>query len=69
VPPNMRRSAIQAVAMLQFTAEPLLKDLIALERHSVERRGRPLHAREVLEHLEAKRQALGHRIGYLELST
>jgi hypothetical protein len=68
VPPNMRRSAIQAVAMLQFTAEPLLKDLMGLERHSVERRGRPLHAREVLEHLEAKRQALGRKIGYLQLS-
>jgi permuted papain-like amidase YaeF/Yiix C92 family enzyme len=68
VPPNMRRSAIQAVAMLQFTAEPLLQDLMALERHSVERKGRPLHAREVMEHLEAKRQALGHKIGYLELS-
>jgi hypothetical protein len=64
----MRRSAIQAVAMLQFTAEPLLQDLMALERHSVERKGRPLHAREVTEHLEAKRQALGHKIGYLELS-
>ena len=67
VPPNMRRSAIQAVAMLQFTAEPLLKDLMALERHCVERKGRPLHAREVYEHLEARRQALGHKIGYLEL--
>ena len=68
VAPNMRRSAIQAVAMLQFTAEPLLKELMALERHSVERRGHPLHAREVTEHLEGKRQALGHKIGYLELS-
>jgi len=68
VPPNMRRSAIQAVAMLQFTAEPLLEELMALERHSVERKGHPLHAREVVEHLEAKRQSLGHKIGYLELS-
>ncbi len=68
VPPNMRRSAIQAVAMLQFTAEPLLKELMALERHSVERKGHPLHARDVLEYLEGKRQELGGKIGYLELS-
>jgi hypothetical protein len=68
VPPNMSRSAIQAVAMLQFTAEPLLKELMALERHSVERKGHPLHAREVAEFLEEKRQSLGHKIGYLELS-
>ena len=54
--------------MLHSTAEPLLADLMALERHSIERKGRPLHAREVMEHLEAKRQALGHKIGYLELS-
>ena len=68
VPPNMRRSAIQAVAMLQFTAEPLLKELLALERHSVEGRGHPLHARDVFEYLETKRQELGSKIGYLKVS-
>jgi hypothetical protein len=45
-----------------------LKELMALERHSVERKGHPLHAREVAEFLEEKRQSLGHKIGYLELS-
>jgi hypothetical protein len=65
VPPNMRRSTIKAVAMLHKTAEPLLADLMALERSSIERHGRPLHAREVFEHLELKRQGSRGRIGYL----
>jgi hypothetical protein len=61
----MRRSTIKAVAMLHKTAEPLLADLMALERSSIERHGRPLHAREVFEHLELKRQGSRGRIGYL----
>jgi len=65
VPPNMRRSTIQAVAMLHRTAEPLLADLQALERRSIDRTGRPLHAREVNEFLEAKRRASNGVIGYL----
>lgn len=65
VPPNMKRSAIQAVAMLHQTAEPLLADLTALERQCIERYGRPLHAREVFEQLELKRQTAKRRIGYL----
>lgn len=65
VPPNMRRSTIQAVAMLHKTAEPLLGELLALERRSIDRTGRPLHAREVYEFLEAKREASGGEIGYL----
>lgn len=65
VPPNMRRSTIQAVAMLHRTAEPLLGELIRLERRSIDRTGRPLHAREVHEFLEAKRQESNGEIGYL----
>jgi len=65
VPPNMGRSTIQAVAMLHQTAEPLLADLMSLERQCIERFGRPLHPREVFEHLENKRQESGGRIGYL----
>ncbi len=65
VPPNMPRSAIQAVAMLHKTAEPLLAELQALERQSTTHRGRPLHAREVFDHLEAMRQRAGRHIGYL----
>ncbi len=65
VPPNMQRATIQAVAMLHRTAEPLLAELLALERRSIDRTGRPLHAREVYEFLEAKRQASHGRIGYL----
>jgi len=65
VPPNMSRSTIQAVAMLHKTAEPLLAELQALERRSIDRTGRPLHAREVYDFLEAKRQSAGGKIGYL----
>ena len=65
VPPNMRRSTIQAVAMLHNTAEPLLHELLALERRSIDRAGRPLHAREVYDFLEGKRQAASDKIGYL----
>jgi hypothetical protein len=65
VPPNMQRSTIMAVAMLHKTAEPLLAELEALERRSVDRTGRPLHARDVFGHLEARRQESGGRIGYL----
>ena len=65
VPPNMQRSTIQAVAMLHRTAEPLLAELQALERRSIDRTGRPLHAREVYDFLEGKRQASNGQIGYL----
>jgi hypothetical protein len=65
VPPNMSRSAIKAVAMLHKTAEPLLADLMALERQSIERYGRPLHPREVAAHLEDVREKSKGRIGYL----
>ncbi len=65
VPPNMSRSAIQAVAMLHKTAEPLLERLQAFERQSIEQHGRPMHAREVFDHLEAMRQEGKGRIGYL----
>lgn len=65
VPPNMRRSAIQAVAMLHQTAEPLLAELMQQERASIERRGRPLQSFEVFDYLEQRRQDLNGRIGYL----
>jgi hypothetical protein len=65
VPPNMQRSTIQAVAMLHKTAEPLLAELQAHERRSIDRTGRPLHAREIYEILEARRQASNGEIGYL----
>lgn len=65
VPPNMSRSAIQAVAMLHQTAEPLLEELLVLERQGIAQKGRPLQVSEVFEHLETKRAAAGGRIGYL----
>jgi hypothetical protein len=65
VPPNMTRSTIQAVAMLHRTAEPLLADLMALERANIERHGRPLHPRAIFARLEKARLNGKGRIGYL----
>ncbi len=65
VPPNMQRSAIQAVAMLHQTAQPLLVELQTHERQSIAQHGRPMHAREIFNHLEEMRQRAGRRIGYL----
>ncbi len=65
VPPNMTRSTIQAVAMLHQTAQPLLAELQMLERQAITQYGRPLHAREVFDALEAIRERSGKRIGYL----
>lgn len=65
VPPNMQRRTIKAVAMLHRTAEPLLEDLMALERECIASTGRPLHPREVYAHLERVREGAGGRIGYL----
>jgi Permuted papain-like amidase enzyme, YaeF/YiiX, C92 family len=65
VPPNMARSTIQAVAMLHQTAQPLLAELQKLERQAITQYGRPLHAREVFDALEAIRERSGKRIGYL----
>jgi len=65
VPPNMKRSAIQAVAMLHQTAQPLLAELQTLERQNITQHGRPLHPREVYNHLEEMRERARGRIGYL----
>jgi Permuted papain-like amidase enzyme, YaeF/YiiX, C92 family len=65
VPPNMQRATIQAVAMLHQTAQPLLAELQMLERQAIAQHGRPLHAREVFDHLEVMRERAGKRIGYL----
>jgi Permuted papain-like amidase enzyme, YaeF/YiiX, C92 family len=65
VPMNMKRDTISAIAMLHYTAEPLFKQLQALERQSVRRRGHPLHPREILEFLETAREESPTRVGYL----
>jgi hypothetical protein len=65
VPPNMSSSTIKAVAMLHKTAEPLLAELQALDRRSIDRTGTPLHAREVYAYLERKRADANGKIGYL----
>ncbi|MGL4396248.1 MAG: YiiX/YebB-like N1pC/P60 family cysteine hydrolase [Hyphomicrobium sp.] len=65
VPRNMKRRTIATVAMLHKTAEPILNELQALEAETVARTGRPLHGREIFEHLERIRLREGDEIGYL----
>jgi hypothetical protein len=65
VPRNMRRQTIAAVAMLHRTAEPLLQELLELERASVDTTSRPLDAATVHNFLEQKRELSGKRLGYL----
>jgi hypothetical protein len=65
VPPNMSRRAIAAVAMLHMTAEPIYRELRALEDETIRTTGRPLHPRQVFAEMERIRQRSRARIGYL----
>jgi hypothetical protein len=65
IPPHMPRRTIATIVMLHKTAQPLLEDLQHQERLKIATEGRPLHPREVFDHLEqARRRGLG-RLGYL----
>lgn len=65
VPINMRRKTVATVAMLHKTAEPIYREVLALNDDCLEQNGRPLHGEEVFAHLEAIRRREGNRIGYL----
>jgi len=65
VPRNMSRRCIATIVMLHKTAEDVLPSLRALEENCLKMTGRPLHAREMLAHLERLREVSGGRIGYL----
>ncbi|MEQ1716568.1 MAG: hypothetical protein ABL907_11380, partial [Hyphomicrobium sp.] len=65
VPINMSRRTVATVAMLHATAEPIYRELLALEVDCMARTGRPLHGDEIFEHLEAIRRREGRQLGYL----
>jgi hypothetical protein len=65
VPRNMPRKTVAAVAMLHKTAEPVYRELQALEARCVSETGRPLHGDEIFNYLEALRVREGGHIGYL----
>ena len=65
VPPNMKRRTIAVIAMLHKTAEPLLEELVAMERGVIARTGHVPHPRDVLAHLDEVFARSGGRIGYL----
>jgi len=66
VPINMRRRTVATVAMLHATAEPIYRELLALQERTFKTAGRPLHGNEIYEYLEGVRRREGDRIGYLE---
>lgn len=65
VPRNMSRRTIATIAMLHKTGEELLGPLDALEQNTIRMTGRPLHPRDIFEHLERVRGVSQGRIGYL----
>lgn len=65
VPRNMSRRTIATIAMLHRTGEELLGPLDALEQDTIRMTGRPLHPRDIFEHLERVRDISSGRIGYL----
>lgn len=65
VPRNMSRRTIATIAMLHRTGEELLGPLDALEQNTIRNTGRPLHPRDIFEHLERVREIQNGRIGYL----
>jgi len=65
VPRSMSRKTIATIAMLHRTGEDLLGPLDALEADTIRMTGRPLHPRDIFEHLERVREINNGRIGYL----
>jgi hypothetical protein len=65
VPRSMSRKTIATIAMLHRTGEDLLGPLDALEEDTIRMTGRPLHPRDIFEHLERARELSDGRIGYL----
>lgn len=65
VPRNMKRRTVATVAMLHRTADPIYRELLAVQDDVMAAKGRPLHGLEVFELLEKIRRREGHRIGYL----
>jgi len=65
VPRNMPRKTVAAVAMLHKTAEPIYRELQALEASCVAETGRPLHGEEIFSYLEELRVREDGHIGYL----
>ncbi len=65
VPRNMKRKAIAGIAMLHKTADPIVKDISAMEEAHVHQLGLPLHPKMIRKHLEDVRVKSNGQIGYL----
>ncbi|MEO1609579.1 MAG: YiiX/YebB-like N1pC/P60 family cysteine hydrolase [Pseudomonadota bacterium] len=65
IPSNMSMNAIEAIAMLHETAEPIYQALHAAELKAIKETGRPMHPRDVYAYLDAFEKEAGGQIGYL----
>ncbi|WP_139247904.1 YiiX/YebB-like N1pC/P60 family cysteine hydrolase [Hyphomicrobium sp. CS1GBMeth3] len=65
VPRNMSRSCVATIVMLHKSAEDVMPSLAALDEDHVRMTGFPLHAREMLDHLERLREVSSGHVGYL----
>ncbi|MGI9425104.1 MAG: YiiX/YebB-like N1pC/P60 family cysteine hydrolase [Hyphomicrobiaceae bacterium] len=65
VPSNMTGQTIGAIAMLHKTAEPLYRELQAMENETIKDAGRPLHPLAVFKHLDEVESKARGRIGFL----
>ncbi|MEO0809419.1 MAG: hypothetical protein AAFW82_02035 [Pseudomonadota bacterium] len=61
----MSMNAIEAIAMLHETAEPIYQALHAAELKAIKETGRPMHPRDVYAYLDAFEKEAGGQIGYL----
>jgi hypothetical protein len=65
IPPHMPRRTIATIVMLHKTAQPLLEEVQHKERIRIATEGRPLHPRDIFDHLEEVRANGGGYVGYL----
>ncbi len=65
VPPNMSKRTIAVIAMLHKTAQPILEELQHKDRLRLHTEGKPLHPREIYDHLEDVRRRSRGLLGYL----
>ena len=65
VPSNMTGQTIGAISMLHKTAEPLYRQLQAMENRSIKETGRPLHPIAAFNHLDEVENKARGKIGFL----
>ncbi len=65
VPANMNKRAVAAIAMLYYTGQVLLDEMLRLQVNHIDKTGLPLPPTKAAAALEKIREQSGNRIGYL----